>query len=98
MKTDEVIDNIRKWGEEHKITNPQMQLCKVFEEVGEIAHEVTRNRLDSPEMMDALGDAAVTLIILANILGFDIRDCMASAYDEIKERKGKTVNGGFIKE
>lgn len=98
MKTDELIDKVSEWGKAHHISNPQMQLCKLYEEAGEIAHEVTRNRLNSPEMVDALGDVAVVLIILADILGFDIRDCLASAYEEIKDRKGTTVKGAFIKE
>lgn len=97
MGTDELINQIKKWGVAHGITNPYTQLCKVTEEVGEIAHEVTRNRLDSPEIIDALGDTIVTIVILADILGFDIRDCLSSAYEEIKNREGITVDGNFIK-
>lgn len=97
METDELINKIKRWGAVHGITNPQLQLCKVVEETGEIAHEVTRNNLDSPEIIDALGDTTVTIIILADILGYDIRDCLASAYEEIKDRNGITVNGTFIK-
>lgn len=98
METDELINQIKQWGVRRKITNPHTQLCKVTEEVGEIAHEITRNRLSSPEIIDALGDTCVTIIILADILGFDIRDCLTSAYEEIKNREGVTVDGNFIKE
>jgi NTP pyrophosphatase (non-canonical NTP hydrolase) len=68
------------------------------EEVGEIAHELTRGNLKTVEMKDALGDTAVTLIILADILGFDIVRCLEIAYDEIKNRKGQTKDGSFVKE
>lgn len=98
MNTDELIDAVIHWGLKHDITNPIKQYAKVNEEIGEIAHELTRDRLYSSEMMDALGDSMVTLIILADILKFDIRDCLAEAYETIKGREGKTVDGCFVKD
>jgi hypothetical protein len=38
------------------------------------------------------------LIILAAMRGLTIEQCLASAYNEIKDRKGKMVNGKFVKE
>ena len=40
----------------------------------------------------------VTIILLAKIVGLDSVDCLADAYDEIKERKGKMIDGLFVKE
>lgn len=97
MNTDELIEAVMNWGLKHNISNPDRQYAKLNEEVGEIAHELTRDRLYSPEMMDALGDTLVTLIILADILHFDIRECLEAAYSEIKDRNGKTINGSFVK-
>lgn len=98
MTTDELIGEVMSWGVKHNISNPDRQYAKLNEEVGEIAHELTRDRLYSSEMMDALGDTLVTLIILADILHFDIRDCLEAAYSEIKNRNGKTINGSFVKD
>lgn len=98
MTTDELIGEVMYWGVKHNISNPDRQYAKLNEEVGEIAHELTRDRLYSSEMMDALGDTFVTLIILADILHFDIRDCLEAAYSEIKNRNGKTINGSFVKD
>lgn len=98
MTTDELIDAVAEWGQSHKINNPIMQYAKVTEEVGEIAHELTRGHYDTPELIDALGDSTVTLIILADILGYDLRACLREAYEEIKNRHGKTVDGSFVKE
>ena len=86
------------WGEEKGLDDSKSQLNKVIEEVGEIAHEITRNKInDNPLLKDALGDTAVTLIILANICGYDFYECLETAYNEIANRKGKTENGTFIK-
>ena len=45
-----------------------------------------------------MGDIFVTLIILCDQLNMDPVDCLARAYEKIKDRKGKTINGVFIKQ
>lgn len=45
-----------------------------------------------------MGDIFVTLIILCKQLGIDCVECLEMAYEKISKRKGKTVNGLFIKE
>lgn len=97
MTTDELINAVIDWGDEHDLHDPKAQLNKVIEEVGEIAHEVSRNQYGS-DFGDAIGDALVTIIILANIADKDPRACLLEAYDTIRFRKGKTSNGTFIKE
>lgn len=92
-----LINKVKEWGKEHGLDDPKAQMNKVTEEVGEIAHEITRDRYDSPELADAFGDTLVTLIILADICGYDISECLEKAYNEIKDRKGHTENGTFIK-
>lgn len=89
---------VLEWGKEKGIDNPIMQFAKVNEEAGEIAHELTRGRTSGPELEDALGDTLVTIIILCGILGLDPGNCLQSAYDTIKGRKGKIINGSFVKE
>ena len=95
--TDELIKKIISWAKDIKIDNPILQYAKVNEEIGEIAHELTRNHRNSTELVDALGDSFVTLIILTNILGYDVNGVISSAYEVIKDRKGKTIDGSFIK-
>lgn len=97
------ITDIIQWGREKGLDDPKAQLNKVIEEVGEIAHEITRNHYDlealeqPDELYDAIGDSFVTLIILADILNMDPVACMELAYDAIKDRKGETSNGTFVK-
>jgi NTP pyrophosphatase (non-canonical NTP hydrolase) len=75
--------------------NAKSQLLKSFEEMGEVARAVLKNNQE--ELIDGLGDVVVTLIILAEIKGVKLEDCLGSAYNVIKNRTGKTVNGTFIK-
>ena len=66
METDELIKNVIRWGRDKGLNDPKAQLNKVMEEVGEIAHEVSRNRYGK-EFRDAIGDTLVTILILADI-------------------------------
>lgn len=50
------------------------------------------------DMKMEMGDIFVTLIILCDQLDIYPIDCLAMAYEKIKDRKGKTINGVFIKE
>ncbi|MFQ7348334.1 MAG: MazG-like family protein [Anaerococcus vaginalis] len=45
-----------------------------------------------------MGDIFVTLIILCEDLGIDPVVCLEMAYEKISKRKGKTINGTFVKE
>ena len=100
----EVITDIIQWGREKGLDDPKAQLNKVIEEVGEIAHEICRNHynskgVDQPDAVyDAIGDSFVTLLILADILNMDPITCMEVAYQEIKDRKGETKDGCFVKQ
>lgn len=53
---------------------------------------------DKPEIKDAIGDIAVTLILQAHMHGWTLGECLESAYQVIKDRKGKMVDGVFVKE
>lgn len=81
-----------------------MQYAKINEEIGELAHELTRGRcggedsVPSEETVDAVGDILVTVIVFADIIGVDPIGALALAYETISKRKGETKNGSFIKE
>lgn len=92
-----LVERVIGWGRDKGLDDPKAQLNKVIEEVGEIAHEITRNK-KGDELKDAIGDSLVTIIILADICGFDPMACLRKAYLEIKDRGGKTENGTFVKE
>ena len=94
-----LITKVAVWAKERgliKEENSTKQFCKVAEEVGEVAAALARG--DKEMLKDGIGDVVVTLIILAEQQGLTITECLDAAWQEIKDRKGKTVNGAFIKE
>ena len=52
----------------------------------------------SGALEDGIGDTLVTLILAADLAGLTIEGCLQAAYDEIKNRTGKMVNGQFVKD
>ena len=94
-----VYDLIRQWADERGIYrngDTKTQYVKLLEESGELARAILKN--DKPEFIDAIGDMVVVLTNLAALEGLKIEDCVASAYDVIKSRQGKMVNGTFQKQ
>jgi len=97
-KNETVYDNIRTWARERGIYekgNPHTQYVKLQEEAGELAKALLKN--DMPEVQDAIGDMIVVLTNLSELVGLKVEDCIDSAYNVIKNRKGKMSNGTFIK-
>ncbi len=94
-----VYDLIRTWATDkgiYKSGDSKTQYLKLMEEAGELAEAILKN--DEPEVIDAIGDMVVVLTNLAKLRGHNIEDCVTSAYDVIKSRKGKMVNGTFVKQ
>lgn len=99
MNFEELHELIIDWAYERNIIDAKKtpkQFMKVTEELGELAEGI--NKDNQGKIEDSLGDILVTLIILSRDLGVDLLNCLRGAYDVIKDRKGKTINGVFVKE
>lgn len=94
----ELIKLVEEWSKNKGLdsSEPSKQFLKVTEEVGEVAAALARS--DEDELRDGIGDVIVTLIILAQQHDMDLYECLNQAYAEISNRKGKMINGVFVKE
>ena len=93
------FDLIRDWADErglYKNGDPKTQALKLVEEVGETCRAILKE--DHDEALDGIGDCVVVLTNLAELLGVSIEECIGAAYDEIKDRTGKMVNGTYKKD
>ncbi|EQA5440407.1 MazG-like family protein [Enterococcus faecalis] len=95
---DELVKLVEEWAKEKRLdtAEPEKQMLKVIEEVGEVGAALARN--NENDLRDGIGDVVVTLVILAMQNDMDLYECLNQAYNEIKDRKGKNVNGVFVKE
>lgn len=99
----ELITKINEWADDRSLkqADPKIQWMRVTEEVGEIRDVLLKpTKFTEPQaaLKDAIGDTLVTIIVLAHQLDLDVAQCLGIAYEEIKNRKGKMVNGTFVKE
>lgn len=99
----DLITKINHWADERNLkqADPKIQWMRVTEEVGEIRDVLLKpTKFTEPQaaLKDAIGDTLVTIIVLAHQLDLDVTECLSIAYEEIKSRKGKMVNGTFVKE
>lgn len=91
--------NVLDWAKEKGIldkSTPIAQAEKTLEEAHELIDAIKSD--NKPEIKDALGDILVTIIIGAEMQGWDIEDCLQTAYDVIKSRTGKMIDGQFVKD
>ena len=94
-----MFENIRDWAKERGLYdkgNSHTQYVKLQEEAGELAKALLEN--DKAEVIDAIGDMVVVLTNLAHLEGVHIETCIAEAYKVISNRKGKMINGTFVKD
>lgn len=98
MNLNELTINIKHWSVIRGLNeaDPSKQMIKLIEEVGELAQGLSKD--NKGQIKDSIGDIYVVLTILAQQLNLDVGNCIYEAYNEIKDRKGKMVNGVFVKE
>ena len=60
--------------------------------------DVSEKSKTEKAMKDAIGDISVVMINHCERNKFTLSECLQEAYDDIKDRKGKMINGTFVKE
>ena len=95
MKWKQLIDAVEVWADVRGIdaySTPEAQLLKAVSEMGELCDAEVKGDLD--DQQDAVGDVLVCLIIYCYMSDLDLRVCLESAYNEIKDRTGRMILGG----
>jgi NTP pyrophosphatase (non-canonical NTP hydrolase) len=90
---------VEEWAKNKGILDkatPMAQALKTLEETTELCTAINAN--DRTEIIDAMGDIMVTLIIQAKMQDVTLEECLESAYNVISKRTGKMVNGQFVKD
>jgi NTP pyrophosphatase (non-canonical NTP hydrolase) len=99
MQLTNEFSTIRYWAEERGIYqkgDSKTQALKVVDEMGELARGVIADNKE--EIKDGIGDVIVSITNLAHLCGLTVEDCINSAYQEIKDRKGKMIGSNFVKD
>lgn len=100
MSWSEIELKVLRWAEDRRIipnATPASQLLKAVSEIGELCD--AEGKIDRAAIEDAVGDVLVCLINYCALRDIDMTNCLASAYEQIKDRRGMLMpDGTFVKE
>jgi len=92
-----IVNDIRQWHHERNLidgSDDKTQFCKLAEEMGELSSNICKGN----DRKDDIGDMMVILINIAERNGYTLEECLNVAWQDIKDRKGKMIDGVFVKE
>ena len=70
------------------------QYMKLIQEAGELSDSLCKGK----DIKDDIGDMMVVLINIMVRNNLTMEECLSVAYDDIKDRKGRMIDGIFVKE
>jgi len=88
---------VKQWHYDRNLilgSDDKTQFAKLIQEAGELSDNICKER----DIKDDIGDMMVVLINIAERNNLSLTDCLEVAYNDIKDRKGKMVDGVFVKE
>ena len=87
---------VTQWHEDRNLidgSDDKAQFCKLIQECGELSDNICKGK----DVRDDIGDIIVVLINIAARNNLSLNECLQLAYDDIKDRNGKMVDGVFVK-
>ena len=94
---DQLIGLVSQWHRDRNLikgSTDKDQVLKLLQELGELSDSVCKGK----DIRDDIGDMLVVMINIVERNGISLDSCLAEAYLDIKDRKGKMSGGVFIKE
>ena len=97
LSTDEYVKKIVGWHHDRNLidgSTDKDQFAKLIQEAGELSDSICKGK----DVSDDIGDMMVVLLNIAERNKLSIKDCLAKAWNDIKDRKGRMIDGIFVKE
>ena len=97
VELEAVCHDIKQWHYDRNLiegADDKTQFAKLIQECGELSDNICKGK----DVRDDIGDIIVVLINIAERNGLSLTECLQVAYNDIKDRKGRMVNGTFVKE
>ena len=92
-----LTEKIKQWHHDRNLidgSTDKDQYLKLIQEAGELSDNICKGN----DIADDIGDMMVVLINIAERNGLSLSHCLEVAWDDIKDRKGRMVDGVFVKE
>ena len=97
LSTDDYVNKIVGWHHDRNLiegSTDKDQFAKLIQEAGELSDNICKGK----DVSDDIGDMVVVLLNIAERNKLSLTECLSKAWDDIKDRKGRMVDGIFIKE
>jgi len=92
-----LIGKILQWHKDRNLIDGATDLSQLFK-LREEVDELEQSILNGSSPIDDIGDIIVVLVNIAERNGLALDECLEHAYNDIKDRKGRMVDGIFVKE
>ena len=92
-----LINKVAQWHHDRNLiegATDKDQYCKLIQEAGELSDSICKGK----DVKDDIGDMIVVLINIAERNNVTIEECLENAWNDIKDRKGRMIDGIFVKE
>ena len=92
----DLVNKVRQWHQDRNLidgSDDKSQTLKLLQELGELSDSVCKEQ----PILDDIGDMLVVMINLCERNKVTLQECLEVAYDDIKDRKGRMVDGVFVK-
>ena len=89
---EELVKKIAQWHHDRNLikgATDKDQFCKLIQEAGELSDNICKGK----DVSDDIGDMIVVLINIAERNNLTLKECLEKAWDDIKDRKGKMIDG-----
>ena len=94
---EDLVNKVSQWHSDRNLTDgsdDKSQTLKLLQELGELSDSVCKEK----PILDDIGDMLVVMINLCERNNITLEQCLQVAYNDIKDRKGRMVDGVFVKE
>jgi len=92
-----LTEKVKQWHHDRNLidgSTDKDQYLKLIQEAGELSDNICKGN----DIADDIGDMMVVLINIAERNDLTLAHCLEVAWDDIKDRKGRMVDGVFVKE
>lgn len=92
-----LVELVKQWHHDRNLidgADDKTQFAKLIQEAGELSDNICKGK----DVRDDIGDMIVVLINIAERNKISLTECLQVAYNDIKDRKGKMIDGVFVKE
>lgn len=92
-----LIKKVISWHHDRNLikgSSDKDQTLKLLQELGELSDSVCKGK----DIKDDIGDMLVVMLNITSRNNVSLEECLAKAWEDIKDRKGRMIDGIFVKE